>query len=293
MKGPLKSKQIEAFAADGFLMIPHLLDEEETQLTLKAARSDEKMRSANMDVIDTKGRITHLSLWNHPGDDIYGAISRSRRIVDAMEQLLGDEVYHYHSKLSAKQPKEGGAWEWHQDYGYWYQNGCLFPDMASVYIALDPATRKNGCLQVLRGSHRMGRIEHGRFGSQTGADPERVEAALGRMERVYCEMDPGDAIFFHGNTLHCSEANLSNQPRWGLICCYNTRSNQPYKESHHPMYTPLVKLSDKEIKKIGAKGSETGKRFLDPKRDKTQGSTKKLERTKKKSEARIGNKKQK
>ena len=146
--GPLSELQIDSFNQDGYLVIRGLLDVEETELTLKAARQDEAMRINAMEVIDTKGRATNLSLWNHPGDDIYGAICRSRRVVDSMEQLLGDEVYHYHSKLSAKEPKVGGAWEWHQDYGYWYQNGCLFPDLASVFIALDPATRENGCLQV-------------------------------------------------------------------------------------------------------------------------------------------------
>ena len=104
-----------------------------------------------MAVRDSAGRKTNLSLWNHPGDDIYGTIARSERIVDATEQLLGDEVYHYHSKLSAKQPKVGGAWEWHHDYGYWYKNGCLFPDMLSVFIAVDPCTKENGCMQVLKG----------------------------------------------------------------------------------------------------------------------------------------------
>ncbi len=267
---PLSPDQVATFLRDGYLIVKSLLDSEETQLTLLAARNDESIRNHAMDVVDTKGRNTNLSLWNYPGDDIYGAIGRSRRIVDAMEQLLGDEVYHYHSKLSAKPPKVGGAWEWHQDYGYWYQNGCLFPDMASVFIALDPATRENGCLQLLKGSHLMGRIEHGRFGTQTGADPERVEAAMKRLERVYCEMEPGDGIYFHGNTLHSSDPNLSDQPRWGLICCYNTRHNDPYKESHHPSYRPLIKLEDSAIKAMGARGSEAGKAFLDPKRDRTQ-----------------------
>ncbi len=270
--GPLLPDQVAAFAADGFLVIRQLLDPEENSLVLAAARHDEAMRAHAMDVVDTQGRTTHLSLWNHPGEDIYGAVCRSRRIVDAMEQLLDDEVYHYHSKLSAKQPKVGGAWEWHQDYGYWYQNGCLFPDMASVFIALDPATRENGCLQLLRGSHRMGRVEHGRFGSQTGADPERIEAAKLRLELVYCEMNPGDAVFFHGNTLHRSDPNLSDQPRWGLICCYNTRHNDPYKDSHHPRYTPLKKMDDTAIKAIGARGSEATQTFLDAKRDRTQGA---------------------
>jgi ectoine hydroxylase-related dioxygenase (phytanoyl-CoA dioxygenase family) len=273
MQGPLTEAQIDQFSKDGYLVVRQLLDEQETALTLQAARQDEAIRANAMSVIDTKGRTTNLSLWNHPGDDIYGAICRSHRVVDSMEQLLGDEVYHYHSKLSAKEPKVGGAWEWHQDYGYWYQNGCLFPDLASVFIALDPATRENGCLQLLRGSHRMGRVEHGRFGSPTGADPERVEAAMQRMERVYCEMAPGDAIFFHGNTLHSSDANLSDKPRWGLICCYNTRNNNPYKDSHHPSYTPLVKLDDSAIKAMGARGSETNKSFLEAKRDRTQGET--------------------
>ena len=269
--GPLNDLQVASFSKDGYLVIRNLLDAEETGLTLTAARQDEALRINAMDVIDTEGRITNLSLWNHPGDDIYGAICRSRRIVDSMEQLLGDEVYHYHSKLSAKEPKVGGAWEWHQDYGYWYQNGCLFPDLASVFIALDPATRENGCLQLLKGSHRMGRIEHGRFGSQTGADPERVEMAMQRLERVYCEMAAGDAVFFHGNTLHSSDANLSDKPRWGLICCYNTRHNNPYNDSHHPSYTPLIKLDDSAIKAMGARGSESGKAFLEAKRDRTQG----------------------
>src|SRR6185503_5764484 len=68
-------------------------------------------------------------------------------VVDTMEEMLGGEVYHYHSKLTAKEPREGGAWEWHQDYGYWYHNGCVFPYMGSVMVALDRATRENGCLQ--------------------------------------------------------------------------------------------------------------------------------------------------
>ncbi len=70
-----------------------------------------------------------------------------------MEALIGEEVYHYNSKLNAKEPFEGGAWEWHQDYGYWYASGCLFPRMATCFMALDPSTRENACLEVLKCSH--------------------------------------------------------------------------------------------------------------------------------------------
>ena len=60
-------------------------------------------------------------------------------------------------------------------------------------------------------------FEHGRIAGQTGADPERVEQALARLELIHCEMAAGDALFFHANTLHCSAANLSDLSRNLLI----------------------------------------------------------------------------
>jgi ectoine hydroxylase-related dioxygenase (phytanoyl-CoA dioxygenase family) len=168
-----------------------------------------------------------------------------------MEAVLGDEVYHYHHKMNMKEPFEGGAWEWHQDYGYWYNNGCLFPSMASCFIAVDQSTRENGCLQVIKGSHHMGRVDHGKTGDQTGADMERVEQALKRMELVYVEMQPGDGLFFHGNLLHRSDQNRSPKPRWVFICCYNTKSNDPYKPGRHPNYTPLNVLPDEMVAQMG------------------------------------------
>lgn len=174
-------------------------------------------------------------------------------------------MYHYHSKLTAKDPYEGGAWEWHQDYGYWYNNGCLFPDMASAMIALDHSTRANGCLQVLRGSHRLGRIDHGLLeGQQVGADLNRVEEAKKRLELVYAEMTPGDVLFFHCNTLHRSDQNRSPDRRWTLLCCYNAKRNDPYRDHHHPRYTPLAKVPDDAILQAGLRfaGADAESSFM-------------------------------
>jgi ectoine hydroxylase-related dioxygenase (phytanoyl-CoA dioxygenase family) len=150
-----------------------------------------------------------------------------------------------------KDPHVGGAWTWHQDYGYWYQNGVLEPNLASAYIAVDRATRENGCLQVIKGSHRLGRIDHVLTGDQAGADMERVAEVLKRYELVHVEMEPGDTLFFHANLLHRSDQNRSDHPRWAMICCYNARSNDPYKDSHHPRYTPLAIVPDSAIREAG------------------------------------------
>jgi ectoine hydroxylase-related dioxygenase (phytanoyl-CoA dioxygenase family) len=265
----LSDDQIAAFQRDGYVLVPALFDQEEADILRKTAKADAAFRQHTYDVKDGAGGATKLALWNKVGEDVYGTVARCPRIVDAMEQLLGDEVYHYHSKMSIKEPFTGGAWNWHQDYGYWYMNGCLFPDMASAFIAVDPNTRENGCLQVLKGSHKMGRVEHGKFGDQTGADPERVENAVKRLELVYVEMSSGGVLFFHSNTLHRSDRNKSPLPRWSLICCYNTRHNNPYKASHHPFYEKLEKVPDTALKQMGVKLFGDKTEFWDPAADKS------------------------
>lgn len=243
--------QLARFIEDGYLLVPQLFDAEEMELLSRIARLDRQLAASATTRQDLAGGATTLAVSNELGDDIYSSFVLCRRLVDAMEIFLGGEVYHYHHKMMLKEPRVGGAWEWHQDYGYWYHNGCLFPWMGSAMIAVDRANRDNGCLQVIRGSHQMGRVEHGKAGGQTGADLERVEAALARMELVYVESQPGDTLFFHGNLLHRSDQNRSEYPRWSLICCYNAARNDPYKESKHPRYRPLDKQPDASIKQVG------------------------------------------
>jgi ectoine hydroxylase len=259
-----------AFRADGYVVKRGMMLAEEMELAAQVIAADPAIRGNRLKIADTEGGSTELALWNHPGDDVFGMIARSERIAGGAERLLGGEAYHYHSKLTMKRPGGGGRWEWHQDYGYWYQNGCLFPDMLSVAIALEPATRENGCMQVLKGSHLLGRIEHGRAAGQTGADPERVEQAMQVMEVVHCELEPGDALFFHSNTLHCSAANLSARSRNLLICCYNKASNNPYKPHHHPSYTRLERVPDEAVLAAGDRLADMAVRaFLEEDKDET------------------------
>ena len=156
----LTQQQIQAYHDDGYLIVKSLFDADEIELLRRTAIADRQMNQKSFGRADGEGGTVRLTLWNHPGNGIYGMYARCNRVVNAMEQLLGGEVYHYHSKMILKDPEVGGAWAWHQDYGYWYDNYVLYPLMSSVSIAVDPATRENGCMQVLKGSHHMGRITH-------------------------------------------------------------------------------------------------------------------------------------
>jgi hypothetical protein len=247
----LTLEQIQAFDRDGYVLVPDMFSPREVEILLANVTKDGRVTKHQWATTDTDGRTSKLSLWADIGDDVFGAVSSSPRIVNNVRMLLREDVYHWHSKVMLKEAKVGGAWEWHQDYGYWYGDGCLYPRMISCMVALDPATKENGCLKVIPGSHLLGRLEHGRVAGQVGADLERVQAAIDRLGMSYCEAPAGSALFFHGNTFHSSEANLSEHHRRAYICCYNALSNVPYGGKGHGKPEPIRATPDDLILRLG------------------------------------------
>lgn len=245
-------EQIEAYRRDGYVVVRQMFSAEEIALLYSVA-SDDTVTSNALDLRDQDGKNTKLTLWFAAGDDTLGLMSRCERIVGSVRQLLGaEDVCHFHSKVMQKQPEVGGAWEWHQDYGYWYKNGFLYPEaMISVMLALTDANRENGCLQVLKGTHRMQRFEHAFIGEQQGADPDFVREAQKVSEQVYCDLGAGDVLFFHPNLLHASSANLSRTARWSIISAYNLSYNVPFREKHLSCITPVRAVPDHLILESG------------------------------------------
>jgi ectoine hydroxylase-related dioxygenase (phytanoyl-CoA dioxygenase family) len=246
----LTADQIKAYHDDGYVVVKNFCSLKQVDKLFGTALEDNAMKKNALDLNDQTGKKTRLSLWFTPGSDVFGYLIRSEKMVQGAGQLLDSDapVCHFHSKLMQKEPRVGGAWEWHQDYGYWYKNQFMFPDqLISVMIALTPANKENGCLQVIKGSHKLGRVNHGFAGEQVGADMVMVNNALKTMELVYCELEPGDALFFHPNTLHRSEANLSANPRWSLISCYCSQSNLAYNETSLSWKVPVQVVPDEAI----------------------------------------------
>ena len=252
MASVLSPEQEHTYREDGLVIVRGLFNPREVDLLRKAMEQDPAIAEHSLLRADSEGLGTRISLWNRAGDSVYGLAARSRRVVDSAEALIGEPVYHYQSKLTAKDPFVGGAWEWHQDYGYWYYNGCLRPDMLSMMIALDRTDAGNGCLQIVKGSHKLGRIDHVAISDkQNAADPARMEHILRDHEVVHCELDPGDAVIFHANALHRSDQNRSERRRWTFLVCYNAVSNDTFTREDDRFYVPLEKVDDDAVEKAG------------------------------------------
>lgn len=266
----LAEEEVKCFHKDGYVIVPGFFNKAEIDKLHGIAIGDTVIHQHAVDLNDQTGKKTKLTLWFKPGDDVYSLLLRSNRMVNSVAKLLDSDapICHFHTKLMQKEPRVGGAWEWHQDYGYWYKNQFLFPDqLVSVMIALTEANKANGCLQVIKGSHKLGRVNHGFAGEQVGADMVMVEHALKTMEHVYVEIQPGDALFFHSNLLHRSEANTSDKPRWSIISCYNSLSNPAYNDESTSWREPVQIVPDSALMDESVVGASEAGDFLQKEKD--------------------------
>lgn len=254
----LSPDEQRTYAEEGYVIVRSMFSAEEVAVLTRTIEGDPSIDANVMPMVDASGRTSKVTLWNRAGNNTYGHFARGRRWVDAATALIGEAPYHFHTKVMLKEPLAGGQWEWHQDFGYWYQVGCLEPDlMLSSILAVDNHTRENGCMQLLARSHRLGRLAHGVTGEQAGADMAAVKAARARLPLVHAEMQAGDVLFTHSNLLHASAPNLSPHWRRSLIVAYNAISNPPRPGTVCPLpdEAPLEPaFADDSILALGPRG---------------------------------------
>jgi phytanoyl-CoA hydroxylase len=145
--------------------------------------------------------------------------------------FLGDDLLLKFNSCFVKSARTGSATPWHQDNGLW-RDGETEP--FNFWMALDPATRANGCLQFIPGSHRTEIVPHVLYpDSIHGELPrERVREMVGRHGVHHIELAPGDVVFWHSSLWHYSPPNTSDQGRIGIAGVYTTPAiverGQPY-----------------------------------------------------------------
>ncbi|WAS91511.1 phytanoyl-CoA dioxygenase family protein [Nannocystis punicea] len=250
----LQSEKLQ-FWRDGFVVVRNMFTRDEMAVVKRKVAEIEAM-NARVDHLRTQQALGEhpsfetIFVWNDVvGDDLFAKIGRSYKILDRLSHYYEDDVYDYHNKIVLKYPGIVG-FRPHQDYAYWQGYGCRFPEAHAVFVAVDAATRENGCLKLVPRSHLLGTLPHGGWsarGSDDGVLPEELEALFARgyaFEPI--EAEPGDAILFHGNTIHGSDDNGSDQPRIAMVATMNTRRNSPdprHNRPGHPYWSRQARVT--------------------------------------------------
>lgn len=138
--------------------------------------------------------------------------------LDIVEQMIGPDILLYNVTYIIKEANSPTHVSWHQDLTFW---GLSDDDQVSMWLALSPATSESGCMRMIPGSHTTGVYDH-----ETGVDENNVLlqsqtiTGVDESKSVMCPLQPGEASFHHGWTLHASMPNNSNDRRIGLNVQY-------------------------------------------------------------------------
>jgi hypothetical protein len=132
-------------------------------------------------------------------------------IVERMAALYGDNLLLWRTNFFTKEPG-GLEVPWHQDFNYW----PLEPPMiCSAWLAIDPATVENSCVQIIPGSHR--KVAPHVPASEDMLFKEMVDPKWAdESQAVDMELEPGQFFLFNERTLHHSHPNNSDKRRIGL-----------------------------------------------------------------------------
>ena len=131
-------------------------------------------------------------------------------------QLLGGAVRFWHDQLFCKPAQHGGVVAWHQDYSYWTRTRPMAH--LTCWIGLDDATRDNGCMQYIPGSHRWNLLPV----TGLAGDMDAVQTVLSDEQKrefkpVAIELKKGECTFHHPLMLHGSYENTTDGPRRAAV----------------------------------------------------------------------------
>jgi phytanoyl-CoA hydroxylase len=147
-------------------------------------------------------------------------------VVRWMEAYFGEPVLMsraHHNCLMTKHPHYGSMTGWHRDIRYW---SFTHENLVSVWMALGAETVENGALWLVPGSHRM-TFEADQFDEARFFRADRAANAEIIRTAVSPPLAPGDALFFHCNTLHSAGQNLTELVKLSLVYTYHGRGNLP------------------------------------------------------------------
>ena len=169
----------------------------------------------------------HWYAWISP---FFEKMRRDPRVLALMEPLLGRDIRQVAQQLHWKPPgvAQRTGYRFHQDLRF-RERRDVYRDLMTSYIntglAIDPATRANGCLQVFPGSHKLGYLglsddAGGTIMKGVTHEQELVNAGLDLSSKVNLELEPGDLALWGLLTVHGSEGNTSDKDRAFAIQSY-------------------------------------------------------------------------
>ena len=226
MKNPKKnsfdlSDHLHQYEEEGFLSPIPLLSVEEASYYREKVEALEVLLGSEIRRFD----FSHLFFdWAYQ-------LSTNPRLLDYMETLIGPEIFLQSTRIFSKPAGDPAYVTWHQDGRH---SSILNLKVApTIWIALSPSTPESGCVQVVSGSHRMGKIPHSEKYMENNLlnEGDIAQVNIPKDKVRFMELQPGEMSIHNVNTLHGSQPNNAKDRRLGFSMTF---INQLTKELKYP-----------------------------------------------------------
>lgn len=240
----LDNISLKDYEENGFIIMPNVFTEDEVnqmleELNYMASNSE---LSLNEEFIYEPDSNEIRTVFNqHLFSSLFEKVSKDRRILDKVKQILGSDVYIHHSRINIKPAYKGKSFPWHSDFETWHaEDGLPNCRCLSAWIMLTDNTEFNGPLYVIPQSHK-------KFVSCKGATPDdNYKKSLRKQEygvpsiKAIKELTKdkdivgaygkaGTLVIHDGNTMHGSPDNISPSSRTNAFFVFNSVENKPKK----------------------------------------------------------------
>ncbi|SAL41756.1 phytanoyl-CoA dioxygenase [Caballeronia arvi] len=255
-QNPLQSKkdQVRELRQNGYVIVKGLIPKERRDAMREVARQQLAVAAAPVefeadlkypgapDSKDAPGGHTVRRLLDayarHP---LFAEFAASPEVRGWMELYFGEAPYlsrAHHNCMMTKHPAYGSLTGWHRDVRYW---AFERDDLVSAWLALGDETVNNGALWFVPASHKLP-FTSDRFDDARFFRSDLPENAALIRTAVSPELEAGDVVFFHCNTLHSAGKNLTDQVKFSLVFTYRGASNAalPGTRSASKPEVPLV-----------------------------------------------------
>lgn len=214
--GRLSAEQVDFFNQEGFLIYDQPVFEQEEFDALKA-HFEQKLLALPPGERPEAMDVPHFS------DPALFRWLLSDTVLDLVEPILGPDIALFSSHFICKPQGDGRRVPWHEDSAYWSK--MLDPaDIVTVWVAIDPSTRENGCMYVVPRSHTTGKKGYSDYepvSLEENVFPvEIVPGQRTDKKGVPCILEPNQCSFHDARAIHGSAANTSNMRRCGYTMRY-------------------------------------------------------------------------
>ncbi len=226
------SKNKTYFDNHGFCIINSFLTRRELNQLNNKVKNFIKNKSKNL-----KGRNINLTKNKKPNtlhdidkfDKYFKRFAMKKKNIQLAKFFLNSNPEFRKCEIFAKPAQTGMASPFHQDNYLWAiknNNGITF------WIALEKSNKKNGGLQYLSSSHKLGLLKHENSfmpGTSQKIGSSLYKKKLSKLKKITPELKPGDMLIHHCLTVHGSNKNNSTKSRRGFTIQYKDEKS-PYNK---------------------------------------------------------------